>query len=97
MRRFKKEVDYYLYNHQEVKKSKDVIDNKWSNIIDKIKEKYEGTEMGNLIRYKYIMKLTEPKICELLNIESTTYYAWCNKVINEITLMAAYERLIIPF
>jgi len=97
MRKFKKEVDYYLYNHQEVKQSNDSGDKKWAEIIDKIIEKYEGTDMGNLIRYKYKMKLTEPKICNLLHIEATTYYAWCNKVINEITLMAAYERLIIPF
>jgi len=33
----------------------------------------------------------------LMHIEKTTLYAWMNKIINEITLKAAYQRLIKPY
>lgn len=97
MSKFRKEVDYYLYNHAAVTKSKDNDDQKWARIIDFIKNKYAGTQFGELIRLKYEMKQKEDTIKYLLHIEATTYYAWINKIINEITLMAAYERLIIPY
>lgn len=97
MRLFKKEVDYYLYNYPEVKKSGKTEDQKWVKIIEQIKSKYEGTPYGELIRLKYDMKLKEIEICQLLHVERPTYYAWTNKINNEVTLKAAYERLIIPF
>ncbi|XCH78878.1 MAG: hypothetical protein WHF31_15350 [Candidatus Dehalobacter alkaniphilus] len=97
MSSFRKEVDYYLYNHKTVAKSKDKDDQSWSKIIDHIKEKYAGKPQGNLIQFKFEQKLKEETILYMLNIERTTYYAWLNKIINEITLMAAYERLIIPY
>lgn len=94
----RKEVDYYLYNHKKIKQSNNQDDKKWAMIIDSIKEKYpEGTEIGNLIKFKYELKLKEQNICYLLHVEKSTYYSWVNKIINEITLRAAYERLIIPF
>lgn len=94
----RKEVDYYLYNHEKLKQSNKHEDKEWVKVIDGIKEKYpESTEIGKLIKYKYEMKLKELDICLLLHIERATYYSWVNKVINEITLRAAYARLIIPF
>lgn len=97
MSKFRKEVDYYLYNYAAIAKSKNVDDQKWARIIDFIKSKYADTQFGELIRLKYELKQKEETIKCTLHIEATTYYAWINKIINEITLMAAYERLIIPY
>ena len=97
IRKIRKQIDYYWYNHSKLASSKDPEEKKWHEIIAAIKEKYEGTEFGNLIRYRYEMKLKEEKICYLLHIERPTYYAWLNKINNEVTLRAAYERLIKPF
>lgn len=97
MSKFRKEVDYYLYNHVTVANSKNIDDYKWAKIIEFIKNKYADTQYGDLIRLKYELKQKEETIKCTLHIEATTYYAWINKIINEITLMAAYERLIIPY
>ena len=43
------------------------------------------------------LKVPEQKIFEQLHIEKTTYYVWRNRLINEITLQAAYMQLIRPF
>lgn len=97
MRKFRKEVDYYWYNFDKLVNSKNPADKKWIKIISDIKEKYAGTNIGEMIRLKYEMKQKETNILYLLGIERTTYYAWLNKLTNEITLRAAYERLIKPF
>lgn len=97
MRKFRKEVDYYWYNFDKLADSKDPDDKKWLKIIGDIKEKYVNTNIGEMIRLKYVMKQKETDILYRLGIERTTYYAWLNKLTNEITLRAAYERLIKPF
>lgn len=97
MRKFRKEIDFYWYNHSKLENSKNPDEMKWYQIIKAIKEKYVGTGFGELIRYRFEMKLKEDQICYLLHIERPTYYAWLNKLNNEVTLRAAYERLIKPF
>jgi hypothetical protein len=97
MNRFRKEIDYYLYNFAKLKTSTKKEDIKWVKIISEIREKYEGTEYGRLIELKWDQKLSEEKIKMLMHIEKTTLYAWMNKIINEITLKAAYQRLIKPY
>ena len=97
MNKYREGVEYYLYNRQKVRESKELNDQRWSVIIEGIFKKYEGTEMGNLLFMKYDQKLTEQTIFEKLNMEKTTYYVWRNRLINEITLQAAYLRLIKPF
>lgn len=97
MKKYRKEIDYYWYNFDKLANSKDEEEKKWFKIIAEIKKKYVGTDMGELIRLKYEMKQKESNILYLLGIERTTYYAWLNKLTNEITLRAAYERLIKPF
>lgn len=97
IRKIRKQIDYYWYNHSKLASSKELEEKKWYEIIAAIKVKYEGTEFGNLICYRYEMKFKEEKICDLLHIERPTYYAWLNKINNEVTLRAAYERLIKPF
>ena len=97
MNKYRESVEYYLYNRQIVKESKVLDDQRWSAIIEGIFKKYEGTEMGRLLDLKYEKKLPEQNIFELLSVEKTTYYSWRNRIVNEITLQAAYLRLIKPF
>jgi uncharacterized protein (DUF1015 family) len=97
MNKYRENVEYYLYNRQKVKESKVLDDQRWSTIIEGIFKKYEGTEMGKLLDLKYDKKVAEQTIFEMLNVEKTTYYVWRNRLINEITLQAAYLRLIKPF
>lgn len=95
--KIRKEIDYYLYNFDKLANSNEPNDKKWFKIISDIKAKYEGEKIGEMIKLKYVMKQKETNILYLLGIERTTYYAWLNKLTNEITLRAAYERLIKPF
>jgi hypothetical protein len=97
MNKYREGVEYYLFNRQKVKESSTLEDQQWSIIIEGIFKKYEGTEMGKLIDFKYVKQLPEQSIFELLNVEKTTYYVWRNRLVNEITLQAAYLRLIKPF
>jgi predicted phage-related endonuclease len=97
MNKYRENIEVYLYDRKELLMSKDQNEQQWSAIIEKICAKYEGTEMGKLIHLKYEMRLPEQQIFERLNVEKTTYYVWRNRLVNEITLQAAYQRLIKPF
>ncbi|MHC1734061.1 MAG: DUF1492 domain-containing protein [Erysipelotrichaceae bacterium] len=97
MNKYRENIEVYLYDRRELQASKDPIEQQWSAIVEKIFAKYEGTEMGKLIHLKYELKLPEQQIFEKLNVEKTTYYVWRNRLVNEITLQAAYQRLIKPF
>lgn len=97
MNKYRENIEAYLYDRKELKVSRDPNEQQWSTIIEKICDKYEGTEMGKLIHMKYEMRLPEQRIFENLNVEKTTYYVWRNRLVNEITLQAAYQRLIKPF
>jgi hypothetical protein len=97
MNKYREGVEYYLYNRTKIKESKELNDQRWSTIIEGIFKKYEGTEVGKLMQLKYVQKLPEQSIFEKLNVEKTTYYVWRNRLVNEITLQAAYLRLIKPF
>jgi predicted phage-related endonuclease len=97
MNKYRESVEDYLCNRQKIKESKESDDQKWSTIIEGIFKKYEGTEIGKLMQLKYVQRLPEQRIFDLLNVEKTTYYAWRNRLVNEITLQAAYQHLIKPF
>lgn len=97
MNKYRMDVETCLYNRRELQISKDPIDQQWSEIVERIFAKYEGTEMGNLLHFKYEMKLPEQQIFEKLHVEKTTYYVWRNQIVNEMTFQAAYQRLLKPF
>jgi predicted phage-related endonuclease len=97
MNKYRQDVEAYLYNRHKIKQSKDLNDQRWSSIVEGIFQKYEGTEMGKLLQFKYMQRMPEQTIFELLNVEKTTYYVWRNRLVNEMTLQAAYLRLIKPF
>ena len=97
MNKYRENIENYLFDRRELLNSKDPNEQQWSAIVEKTFTKYEGTEMGKLLHLKYEMKLPEQQIFEKLNVEKTTYYVWRNRLVNEITLQAAYQRLIKPF
>ena len=97
MNKYRENIENYLYDRRELQASKDPIEQQWSSIVEKTFTKYEDTEMGKLLHLKYEMRLPEQEIFEKLNVEKTTYYVWRNRLVNEITLQAAYQRLIKPF
>ena len=97
MNKYRENIENCLYNRKELLASMDPVEQQWSAIVEKTFTKYEGTEMGKLIHLKYEMRLPEQQIFERLNVEKTTYYVWRNRLVNEITLQAAYQRLIKPF
>ena len=78
-----------------IAKSKDEI--LMNNIINQIKSKYEGTKYAAFIRQKWEMGLSEITIQSLMHINQRTFYIMQNKVINEVTLLAAKKRLVKPF
>ena len=97
MNKYRENIENYLFDRRGLLNSKDPNEQQWSAIVEKTFTKYEGTEMGKLLHLKYEMKLPEQQIFEKLNVEKTTYYVWRNRLVNEITLQAAYQRLIKPF
>lgn len=97
MNKYRENIENCLYNRKELLDSKDPVEQQWSAIVERTFAKYEGSEMGKLLHLKYEMKIPEQQIFEKLNVEKTTYYVWRNRLVNEITLQAAYQRLIKPF
>ncbi len=97
MNKYRKDVEYYLYNRDIIKNSDNKEDKAWAAVIDHVCQRYENSDLGKLIQLKYDLKMPEQRIFEQLHIEKTTYYVWRNRLINEITLQAAYMRLIKPY
>jgi hypothetical protein len=97
MNKYRKDVEYYLYNRNNIKTSLDREEKAWSTIIETVYSRYEQSELGKLLSMKYDEKMAEQEIFEKLHIEKTTFYVWRNRLINEITLQAAYMQLIKPF
>ncbi len=97
MNKYRKDVEYYLYNRNAIRYSDDKEEIAWSSIIEKVYQKYETSDLGKLLLLKYDQKLPEQQIFERLHIEKTTFYVWRNRLINEITLQAAYMHLVKPY
>ena len=96
-------VEIYLNEHIElnlrvklgISKSKAEI--LMNNIITQVKSKYEGTIYGEFIKLKWNLKLSDESIQSLMHINQRTFYIMENKIINEVTLLAAKKRLVKPF
>lgn len=97
MNKYRRDVEYYLYNRQHIRTSPNKEEQAWSSIIESVYARYEQSELGKLLSMKYDQKIPEQQIFEKLHIEKTTFYVWRNRLINEITLQAAYMQLIKPF
>ena len=68
----------------------------WRNVIDSVVTKYQDTEKGRLIELRYFRGKTEVQICMDLYISKRLYYDWIKEILQDVALMAAYEKLIKP-
>lgn len=78
-----------------ITKNKDEI--LMNKIINQIKSKYDGTKYLAFIRLKWEMGFSATTIQSLMHINQRTFYIMENKIINEVTLLAAKKRLVKPF
>ena len=67
---------------------------RWLKVVERVKARFKGTPKGELIRLKYELEQSEVFICQALNIERTTYYAWRQEVVLYAALVAAQVGLI---
>lgn len=73
---------------------KQVDAEQWVSVIERTISKYAGSHKGRLLELKYFADMSEQYICETLNIERTTYYAWRNELVTYTALVAAQQGLI---
>jgi hypothetical protein len=90
-KRIRKEVENHLRNY----KNLDSAD-PWHNVIESVINKYQDTEKGKLIDLRYQKRRREVQICMELHISQRLYYDWINDILQDVALMAAYEKLIKP-
>lgn len=65
----------------------------WCDIVERTLYKYRDTDKARFIRYKYIDKLSERKICEKLFIERAEVYRMQDAILNFARTIAAEENL----
>lgn len=87
----KKIIEKKLYGYKKLD-----ANDPWKNVIDSVLQKYQGTEKGELIKLRYFRRKSEVQICMELYISRRSYYSWIQDIINDLTIMAAYEHLIKP-
>ena len=90
-KKIRREIEYYLRNY----KNLDSAD-PWHNVITAVIDKYRDTEKGRLIELRYFRRRKEVQICMELHISQRLYYDWINDILQDVALMAAYEKLIKP-
>lgn len=90
-KKIRKEIEYNLRNY----KNLDSAD-PWNNVITAVINKYQDTEKGKLIDLRYQKRRREVQICMELHISQRLYYDWINDILQDVALMAAYEKLIKP-
>lgn len=90
-KRIRKEIEAKLREYKNLSPA-----DPWKNVIDSVLTKYKGTEKGRLIELRYYHKRREVQVCMELHISQRLYYDWINQIIQDVALMAAYEKLIKP-
>ena len=65
-------------------------------VYDEVINKYKDTEKGRLIELRYQRRRKEVQICMELHISQRLYYDWISDILQDVALMAAYEKLIKP-
>ncbi|MGN0695055.1 MAG: DUF1492 domain-containing protein [Lentihominibacter sp.] len=85
----RQEIELKLYSYSSLK------DAQWGRLIGKVLEELPD-QMRQLACMRYIERQSEREICSSLHIERAAYYNWVNRIINEVAIAAAYERLIEP-
>lgn len=90
-RKTRKEIEYRIWNFSRLEDS-----DPWKNVIKSVFEKYQGTEKGKLIELRYFRRKNEVQTCMELHISQRLYYDWVKDIIQDIAMMAAYEKLMKP-
>lgn len=83
-------IESHLYNYCHAG-----TDPAWMMLIGMHLAGLEEEEL-KLIELRYKDKKSEREICRRLHIEKSTYYAKITNIIQDIAIIAAYERLINP-
>ena len=90
-KKIRKEIEYNLRNFYYL----DPAD-PWRNVIESVLTKYQDSEKGRLIELRYFRNKSEVQICMELFISKRLYYDWIKEILQDVALMAAYEKLIKP-
>ena len=90
-KRIRKEIEYHLRLYKDLEPA-----DPWKNVIESVVTKYQDTEKGRLIDLRYFKGKTEVQICMELFISKRLYYDWIRDILQDLALMAAYEKLIKP-
>lgn len=90
-KKIRKEIEYNLRNYDNLNPAEP-----WRNVISAVLTKYRDTEKGRLIELRYFLGRSEVQICMELHISQRLYYDWIKDILQDVALMAAYEKLIKP-
>lgn len=90
-KKIRKEIENKLRNYKNLSPA-----DPWRNVIDSVLTKYKDTEKGRLIDLRYNKNRREVQVCMELHISQRLYYDWINQIIQDVALMAAFEKLIKP-
>lgn len=90
-KKIRKEIEYNLRNFPYLAPA-----DPWRNVIESVLTKYQDTEKGRLIELRYLRNKSEVQICMELFISKRLYYDWIKEILQDVALMAAYEKLIKP-
>lgn len=71
-----------------------IEDEEWLDVIEHTKEKYKGTEKGELLKLKYEREMGEVQVCRELNISRATYYNWRQEIVFYTAIVATQKGLI---
>jgi len=74
-------------------KELETIEN-WIKVIEKVREKFAGTDKGKLLEMQYFEELGPEHIQSKLHIERRTYYMWRNDIVLFTALLAQKYGLI---
>jgi len=83
-------IESHLYNY-----CHGGTDPQWMMLIGMHLKGLPDEELS-LINLRYKERKSEREICRRLHIEKSTYYAKITNIIQDIAIIAAYERLINP-
>lgn len=83
-------IESHLYNY-----CQNGTDPNWTMVIGVYLTGLEEEDL-KLVELRYKERQSEREICRRLHIEKSTYYAKITNIIQDLAIIAAYERLINP-
>ena len=83
-------IESHLYNY-----CQSGTDPRWTHLIAMHLSGLEEEDL-KLVELRYKERKSEREICRRLHIEKSTYYAKITNIIQDLAIIAAYERLFNP-